>query len=183
MTAKVYLTLEEFDRLPDDGMRHEVNKGELITMTLPMPRHNRVVRRIYDALNEYLRRTRLGEPFFPGTPFILSREGEPLILRGPDVAYISTARLHMVDPNKRIKGAPDLAVEVVSPNDSTKDMLQKTAQYISAGSHTIWIVYPELKEVRVFEAAGGMRILTEHDALDCPGLLPGFAVTVAELFP
>jgi len=78
--------------------------------------------------------------------------------------------------------APDLAVEVFSPSDSPAQLMRKIKQYLAAGAHTIWVVYPEQKQVHVIEAAGADRILDAADTLDCPELLPGFSVPVESLF-
>ena len=66
MATKTLITLEEFDALPDDGFRHELNRGELVTMTFPIVGHNRVIRQIYDILSAFLRSHPLGEVMFSG---------------------------------------------------------------------------------------------------------------------
>jgi Uma2 family endonuclease len=182
MATKTLMTLEEFDRLPDDGLKHELNKGELVTMTLPMPRHSDVIQNIYDILKAFLRQHPLGKLWFPDTPFVLSLLGEPTTLRGPDLAYMSNERAAQIDPHRRIQGAAELTIEVVSPSDSPKELLEKTAQYLGAGGHTVWIVYRDEREVRIFEASGSMRILRVGDNIDAPQLLPGFSAPVASFF-
>jgi Uma2 family endonuclease len=182
MATKTLFTIEEFDALPEDGCQHELNQGELVTMTLPMPRHNRVIRRIQLLIEWYLAKHPVGELFFPDTPFVLSRPGEPATLRGPDLAFLSMERAAGIDPDRKIEGAPDLAIEVVSPSDRGTDLLEKTTQYLKAGGTAVWIVYPEEREVRVFEASGAIRILRNSDILEAPNLLPGFSTPVDRFF-
>jgi Uma2 family endonuclease len=182
MATKTLFTLEQFDALPDDGFKHELNKGELVTMTLPMPRHNRVVKRILLLMERYLAQNPVGEIFIPDTPFLLSPPGEPVTLRGPDLAYLSRERVEQIDETERIQGAAELTIEVVSPSDTPHELLQKTAQYLAAGGQMVWVVYPEEHEVRVFEASGAIRILGGQGTIEAPALLPGFSARVAEFF-
>jgi Uma2 family endonuclease len=183
MATKTLITLEEFDALPDDGFRHELNRGELVTMTFPIVGHNRVIRRIYDILSAFLRIHPLGEMMFPHTGFILSGPGKPVTLRGPDLAYIPLERSAQVaNSTKRVQGAPELAIEVVSPSDTPAELLEKVGQYLGAGGLLVWLVYPERREVRVFEASGAMRILGERETIEAPDLLPGFSARVAVFF-
>ena len=182
MGTKTLMTLEEFDLLKDDGLKHELNRGELVTMTLPMPRHSRTIRRIFRILDPFVVEHGLGEVFWSDTPFLLSEPGEPVTLRGPDLTFVAKQRAELVDDTKRIQGAAELTIEVVSPSDSQKELLEKVSQYLAAGGHTVWVVYPEEREVRVFEASGAMRILREGDRIDAPELLPGFSAPVASFF-
>ena len=182
MATKTLFTIEEFDALPDDGCRHELNKGELVTMTFPMPRHQRVTRWVQLRIERYLEQHPVGELFITDTPFILSGPGEPVTLRGPDLSFLIADRAAQLDPDRKIQGAPDLAIEVVSPSDRGPDLLEKIAQYLATGAKLVWIVYPEQREVRVFEPDGAIRILKGADILDAPDLLPGFSAPAASFF-
>jgi Uma2 family endonuclease len=126
MATKALMTLEEFDALPNDGLKHELNKGELVTKTFAILGHNRVVRRIYDILSEFLRNHPLGELICSDTGFVLSGPGEP---------------------------AAELTIEVVSPSDTGPELLERTTQYLAAGGRQVWLVYPEERKVWVFEAS------------------------------
>ncbi len=81
-----------------------------------------------------------------------------------------------------MEGAPDLAVEIVSPSDSATALARKVRQYLEAGTHTVWVVHRKTREVHVYEQ-GSTRFLTEEQTLDAPELLPGFSTKVNELFP
>jgi len=84
--------------------------------------------------------------------------------------------------DRNIEGGPDLAVEVVSESDTAKDLQKKIRQYLAAGTQAIWVVYPETREVQVFEADGTVRRLTPAHSLEAPNLLPGFSHPIASLF-
>jgi Uma2 family endonuclease len=183
MATKTLITLEEFDALPDDGLRHELNRGELVTVTFPIFGHNRVIRQIYDILRDFLRTNPLGELFLPDAGFLLSNPGEPPTLRGPDLAYVTRERsAQIANSTKRAQGAPELVIEVVSPSDRPSELLEKVAQYLAAGGKLVWVFYPEEREVRVFAASGAMRILKGGDVIDAPELLPGFSAQVSAFF-
>ncbi len=178
MATKTLMTLEEFERLScDDGVIYELDEGELVSMTFPMPKHARIQRKILGALDRFLQANALGE-VFSDTGYLLS--AQPPTLRGPDVGFLRAGR--PIDPEARIKGAPDLAVEVVSPSDTASGLMRKVQQYLASGAHTVWVVYPETAQVHVFETSGQARVLKREDVLTEPELLPGFSVPVAALF-
>ncbi|MCW5980137.1 MAG: Uma2 family endonuclease [Bryobacteraceae bacterium] len=181
VATKTLMTIAELERLPaEDGVRYELDGGDLVRMTFPKPRHNLLVGRIYRILLEFAERTALGIVYPSDTGYVLSRD--PDTLRGPDVTYLPARRASLVDPDQHIEGAPDLAVEVVSPSDSAEDLDKKVKQYLAAGGHTVWIVYPLTRTVQVYQADGGVRQLTGDQILEAPELLPGFAVPVSRLF-
>lgn len=109
---------------------------------------------------------------------------EPNNVRKPDVSFIRNGRL----PGERIpKGflriAPDLAGEVISPNDFTLELDTKVVEYLHAGVRLLWIINPETRTIRIHRADGTVGWLTESDKLSGEDILPGFDCQVAELFP
>ncbi len=98
------------------------------------------------------------------------------------MAFIRKERVPAVCGPGWVKGAPDLAVEIFSPEDSVRQLMRKVKQYFAAGCHTVWIVYPETQEVQALEATGSDRLLTGDDTLEAPELLPGFSVQISEFF-
>ncbi len=77
---------------------------------------------------------------------------------------------------------PDLAVEVKSPGDSYRQMREKAAYYLANGTKLVWLVYPEKRLVEVYRADGDIQILTGDDTLDGGDVLPGFSMTVSDIF-
>src|SRR3989442_13876076 len=149
MPAKTILTLEQFQQLPDDDMQHELDEGELIVMPPPKPGHGRGQAKIAHLLRDFVKRHSLGE-VFTETGYLL-RTG-PWTVRAPDVSFLCSARASQVQPDEYIHGAPDLAIEIVSASDTAAQMMRKVNQYLRFGGHTVWVIYPELQQVHVFEA-------------------------------
>ncbi len=178
MATKTLLTIEDVLRLPDkEGVIHELNKGELVIVTPPQLRHNRVRQRIEIKLVNFVEERKLGE-ITSETGFILSKD----LMRVPDVAFITCDRSKSADPDQPVKGAPDLAVEIFSPNDRISEVLLKVSQYLEAGAKAVWILYPERQQAHVFEPGEPPRVLDRNGVLDCPKILPGFSIPVHSLF-
>ncbi len=173
------LTLEEFSKLPHGQERHELSAGELITMPPPKSLHSRVVGKIIKAL-ERASQSSTSLNVLAEAGYILSRD--PLTVRQPDVSVITTDRMRSTDPDDYFEGAPELAVEVVSPSDSAEDLQIKVDQYLQTGAKQVWVLYPKAKRVHVFYIDGTTAILDETQTLDGGDFMPGFAVKVADLF-
>jgi Uma2 family endonuclease len=176
--VKILMSLAEFELLSDDGLRHELHAGELISRPPESDEHGFVSAEIARVLGNAARKNALGKVLVADTGFILAKD----TVRCPDVAFVLSTRIEKGKKPAFFKGAPDLAVEVFSPSDSIPQVMRKVDQYLRAGSQIVWIVYPETKQIHVREADGTDRILEADDTLDAPELLPGFTVTVASLF-
>jgi Uma2 family endonuclease len=176
MAAKTLLTVEQFELLPDDGMRHELDEGELIVMPSPFGEHGQIQLATGSILRSFVRSRSLGLVFVE-TGFRLSRD----TVRGPDVSFVRAERASSLDLKKRFECAPDLAIEIISPSETAADIAHKVRQYLQAGS-TVWLVYPDDRAVHVFETSKNARVLEGDDLLEAPNLLPGFSVRVSELF-
>ena len=107
--------------------------------------------------------------------------------RRPDVAFVSLARWPKDRPVPYRDNAwdvvPDLAVEVVSPTDFVEELLEKTTEYFRAGVRQVWLVYPLVRLVYVYESLTQVRGLTATDELDGGSVLPGFHIPLAAIFP
>jgi Uma2 family endonuclease len=176
MATKTLLTLEQFERLPDDGMRHELDEGELISMPPPLTIHGIIQSRIARILGNFVESQSLGVVTVE-TGFRLGRD----TVRAPDISFIRAERMANLDLERRFEGAPDLAVEVISPSETAADIAHKVGQYLHAGA-VVWVVYPKDQTVNVFEPSKVARVVERGDLLEAPGLLPGFSVPMAELF-
>lgn len=181
MGAKTLLTADDLARIPqpeDSDVLMELDEGELITMPPAGFEHGFRGYRIGWILGNHIFKYDLGHIYTSETGFRLAST----TVRCPDVAFVRKERLAAVEQGVFANGAPDLAVEVFSPSDSVRQLMRKVKQYFAAGCHTVWIVYPERREVNVLEASGADRLLREDDIIEAPELLPGFSVKVAEFF-
>jgi Uma2 family endonuclease len=82
------------------------------------------------------------------------------------------------DPDQYFQGAPDLAVEIVSPGDDASDLRQKIQQYLDNGTAIVWVIYPRSLRVEVHTPESTIRTLGVEDAFEAPELLPGFRLSV-----
>lgn len=179
MSRKTLLTADELELMPDDdSVRTELDEGELISMPPAGWDHGDSETEILAILRNYVRKHRLGKVLSGDTGFRLRDD----TVRSPDVAFVKQERVAELKSKGFAKGAPDLAVEIFSPTDSVAQLMRKVKQYLAAGCHTVWIVYPETQEVHVLESTGADRLLRGEDVLEAPELLPGFTVRVADFF-
>lgn len=178
MTTKTLMSIEEYDALPEkEGVKYELNEGELITVSAsPRLFHNRVRDLLGRRLAAFVEEHALGEVTIE-TDFKLS-EG---VVRIPDVAFIRSARLPGIDPTQRIEGAPDLAVEVVSPTDDPEELVLKTQQYLRSGARAVWVLYPESRMAYLYKPGERPEVREAHQNLDDPELFPGFSTPLSEV--
>jgi Uma2 family endonuclease len=167
--------------LPDDGWRYELVEGELRRMSPAGQLHGRIAMRLAWRLAQYVEEQRLGIVFAAETGFLL--HSNPDTVRAPDVAFVSAERTagETVSPGFW-PGAPDLAVEVVSPSDGYADVEEKVIDWLAAGSRLVWVVNPRRQDVAAYRSLSDIRILTGAEILEAPELLPGWSVPVRELF-
>ena len=178
MATKSLLTIEQFDQLPiREGILYELNEGEVVTVTEAVPRHNWVRDNIAAALRDFAHPRRLGRVFVE-TGYQLT----PETVRIPDVSFVPADRMLEIDLDRRIQGAPALAVEVVSPTDLAEELRQKIEQYLATGAKAVWVFYPKTREVQVFRADGGSFVLREPGVLEEPDVLPGFSLDLKTVF-
>ena len=178
---KTLLTAEELLRLPDTEHRLELVEGELYEMPPAGGEHGDIAAVVLIVLGEYVRRHQLGRIFAAETGFVLARD--PDTVRAPDASFVSYARLPRGEvPLGYVEMAPDLAVEVMSPNDSAREVQEKTDSWLPAGTSEVWIVSPRQRTVTVHRAGAQETIISERGILRGGDLLPGFEVSVAQLF-
>jgi Uma2 family endonuclease len=104
-------------------------------------------------------------------------------VRGPDISFLSAAKIPPAGlPEGYIDGAPDLAIEIVSPGDTASEIQNKVQDYLAYGTSLVWIVYPQQRIVTVHYPDGVARTLRETDALSGEQVIPGFSCQMAEIF-
>ncbi|QIN77804.1 Uma2 family endonuclease [Rubrobacter marinus] len=174
-------TAEDLLRLPDDGKRRELVRGELREMVPAGARHGSVVMALAAPLSQHARTSRLGIVLAAKTGFRLSRN--PDTVRAPDVSFVARERVPVGGPPDGYWDlAPDLAVEVVSPNDAAAEVQAKVQMWLEAGSRLVWVVYPATRSVVVHRSLKDISTLTAADVLDGGEVVPGFELCVAEAF-
>jgi Uma2 family endonuclease len=177
-TERRVWTEEDLLRLPDDGKRYELVRGELVEVASGY-RSSAISGRILGSLSEFARPRNLGELSNSQAGFRLS----PGNVRMADAAFVTRARLDALgDLSGFIPGAPDLAVEVVSPSDVWQEVSEKVAEYLAAGSRVVWVAHPFERRVYVYRPGEPVRVLDEGDELSGEDVLPGFTLRVAEIF-
>jgi len=166
------MTAEELLRLNLPNKRTELVRGVLVVREPAGYQHGDVAMRLAAAIYTHVEAHGLGRVFAAETGFTLARN--PDTVRAPDVAFISTARLPDPPPRGFAELAPDLAVEVLSPDDRPGAVLAKVADWLNAGARLVWVVDPPRVIARVYRADGSESMLDETDALRGEDLLPGF---------
>lgn len=174
------LTIEEFERLPDEDCRMELVRGIVVREPPAGFEHGRRHAHIVYLLRRYVEAHPVGEVCGAETGFILSTD--PPTVRAPDAAFVAAARIPPGGVQGFFPGAPDLAVEVVPPSNSASDIQAKVFDYLDAGARLVWVVYPETRTVAVHRTRAEARFLTDADALYGGDVLPGFRLEVARLF-
>lgn len=163
------------------GQRRELVKGELRTMAPAGFEHGRVIMKLAKLLVIHVDDNRLGVILGAETGFALARH--PDTVRGADVAFVASSRIPAgAHPLGYWEGAPDLAVEVVSPHDLLEDVEDKVDEYLNAGARLVWVVNPKRRTVTVHHPGSKLMILRELDVLDGEDVVPGFSCKVADIF-
>ncbi|MBZ5622535.1 MAG: Uma2 family endonuclease [Acidobacteriia bacterium] len=175
-TTTNLLTWEEFERLPDEHL--EIIEGELITLPPPKSGHSTVAANTF-LLLQPLQENRLGR-IYQEAGYKLSQD--PATWIQPDVSFLKMERVRATKPNDHFLGAPELAVEVVSPSETAQTLNRKIDLLLAGGSLAVWVIYPGDREVRVFLPDGTSFRRGIGDTLTAPELLPGWELPVARLF-
>ncbi len=180
-TATKLMTAEELFEMPDDGFRYDLVKGELKRMSPAGSEHGIIISNLHFLLTQHVRANKLGVTFGAETGFKL--ESDPDTVRAPDIAFVRRKRVPADGiPKGFWQGAPDLAVEVVSPSDKLYEVDEKIDDYLAAGVPLVWIIYPKKRNVTAYRPGGEPRVLTVDDTLDAPEIIAGFQCRVAEIF-
>ncbi|MGQ0635886.1 MAG: Uma2 family endonuclease [Planctomycetaceae bacterium] len=175
------LTADDLLKLPRGRQRYELLKGELHTMSPSGGEHGVVVVLVTARVERFVTAHQLGLLFGAETGFIL--ESDPDTVRAADLGFVRKARIPRSGiPQGYWPGAPDLAVEVASPNDRLSEIDEKAADWLRAGAEAVWVLHPRWKTVAVYTPDGNVRTLTRTETLEGGALLPGFACCVAEFF-
>jgi Uma2 family endonuclease len=179
MSPVATMSAEELWHLDLPHKRTELVRGTLVVREPAGYRHGDVAMRLATAIANHAYAHRLGRVFAAETGFTLARS--PDTVRAADVAFVSKARLPEPAPRAFAEFAPDLVVEVLSPDDRPGELLAKVADWLTAGTQLVWVVDPARVEGRVYRADGSTALLGARDAFDGEDVLPGLQLPLAIL--
>ncbi|MCL4197538.1 MAG: Uma2 family endonuclease [Phycisphaerales bacterium] len=172
-------TAEQLERAGDIG-RCELRRGELVMMSPGGWRHGQIALKIGRLVGSYVEAHGLGATGGAETGFIIERD--PDTLRAPDVAFVRRERTALGRAVGFFPGPPDLAVEVISPGDSASEVLDKVHQWLECGCESVWVADPQRRTISVYRKDRPVRVWRPGEALDDEPLLPGFSLSIDEVF-
>lgn len=176
------LTADEYAELGGDEPT-ELVRGEVIELSRPGFQHGKVCMQAGTLLNVHVRHRDLGTAVGNDTGFVLFTD--PDTVRGPDVAFVKKGREPEpgTDEERRhYRGPPDIAIEVLSPDDRAGDIEDKVNEFLDAGCPMVVILNPRRKNATVHRPGDRPLILREADMFDAGDVVPGFVVRVGEFF-
>jgi Uma2 family endonuclease len=178
-TLQQIMTAKEVLNTPGLG-RCELICGELIMMSPAGFEHGRIVINISIPLGNYVKHQELGVLTGAETGFQIS--SDPDTVRAPDIGFIRADRVPAAPIQGFFPGAPDLAVEVLSPNDRASEVLSKVKDWLAAGCRAVWVADPDAHTVSVYRTRDDKVFWQVADELSGEDVLPGFKLPVAEIF-
>lgn len=176
MAASTPATEADLMRMPDDGWKYELVDGEIRRVSPAGGRHGRVCTELLGRLNSHVKQHKLGYVFDSSTGFRLIGGN----VRAPDVAFVSAGRLAAVSEGY-VPVAPDLAVEVLSPDARPRYVMEKVGEYLQAGVLLIWVIDPRSATAAAYRSLTDVREIGRDGMLDGEELLPGFACALREI--
>ena len=180
-TQPKLVTADDLLRLRSEGVRGELIRG-VLHETMPTGwRHGDVLIGFGAQLSNFIKPRRLGR--LAGGDAGVWLEREPDTVRAADIAFISAARMPL---DASVTGyteiVPDLVAEIVSPNDTQREVAEKAAMWMRFGVRLVWVLQPDTRTVDVYREGFDMETLGEDDVLDGLDVLPGFGLRVREIF-
>lgn len=173
------LTLEEFLTLPETKPASELIDGEVVQKSMPAWAHSIIERLLGFVFTVYLRDHPIGDAG-PELRRIFGPPGgeRPYV---PDFVFVTADRIPSLTGH--FWGAPDLAVEILSPDDRMSRVMEKLQFYLTNGVRLVWLIDPDTRTVTVMSTPHEARILSEQDTVDGGDVLPGFTCAVRDILP
>ena len=176
------ITADELLQHSSDFPRGELIRGVFCEMPPPGVEHNEVIMSLSASLYNVVKANKLGR-VLPGDTGVRV-ERDPDTVRAPDIAFFTAERMPLDD---RIPGhaeiVPDIAVEVVSPNDRVTAVNDKARMWIEAGVKLVWVAWPDRQTIEVHRPGDQSVVeLSGEQTLDGEDVLPGFSVPITEIF-
>jgi Uma2 family endonuclease len=173
------MTADELYATSLPNKRTELVRGVLVVREPAGFRHGVVSAALTRLLGVHVATHGLGLVVAAETGFTLGRD--PDTVRAPDVAFVRQERLPDPDARGYAALAPDLVVEVLSPDDRPGEVLRKIGEWLTAGSRLVWVVDPARRVARVYRADGSETVVAEADALDGEDVVAGFSCRLGEI--
>lgn len=182
MASTTDITDADLMRLPRDGRKYELVDGE-IRVSPAGARHGAVCIQLGTLIGSHVRQRRLGHVFDSSTGFRWTgRKPGPKNLRSPDVSFVAAGRFPEEKlPTGFVEFAPDLAVEVLSPDDRRRDVLEKVGEYLDAGSRLVWVIDPQTRSAAIYRSLTDVRHVDERGSLEGDDVVPGLSCTLADV--
>lgn len=180
-TQTKLITAKDLWQMGAAGEKYELVKGKLVEMTPPGGTHGSTAVKLATLLQNFVDTHQLGEVMVE-SGFLLATN--PDTVRGPDVSFLAKDKIPAEGlPDGYIHGAPNLAVEIVSPSDTASDIQAKVQDYLEYGVQLVWVVYPQQQVVIVHHPDGTAQTLDQNDTLRGETVLPNFSCQIADIFP
>jgi Uma2 family endonuclease len=173
------ITAEELLKMRDVG-RCELIHGELIMMSPAGAEHGVVALRIGRFLGNFVDDGGFGVVFGAETGFKI--DNDPDTVRAPDAGFVRKSRLGQRITRKFFDGPPDLAVEVISPDDSRREVNDKANMWLAKGTMTVWIADPKTMTITILRVGQKPQVLGRGKTIRNEPLLPGFELSVDSIF-
>ena len=175
------MTAEALLEMPADGFRYELIRGELKKMPPTGYAHGKYELSIGASLAAHVKANRLGDASGGDAGFML--ESNPDHVRAPDVAFVRRERAEVLgEVSGFFPGAPDLAIEIISPNDRYSEVEEKVADWLAAGTLAVIVVDPRRRSVKISRSLVNAIVLTEADTLAVEDVVPGWRMPVRDIF-
>lgn len=175
-------TEAELQSLPENGYIHEIVDGELVMSPKNDPFHGDICTQLTAALLTFARKGRLGAVWDSSTGFWMKNRN----CRAPDISFLSRQRLKAAGFRRSTRrffpGAPDLAVEILSPNNTRREIDERLKDFFDSGTRLVWIIDPAAERVEICRSLTERRLVGKGGFLDGEELLPGFRFAVSDLF-
>lgn len=181
--VKHLMTVDDLEAIPDDEFhRYELIEGELYVSPAPGLPHQLVLHKLQLSLGNYLEQNRIGR-LVPG-PGVAFNKYNYLI---PDIVFVSNERWHTIADKKRFNAAPDLVIEIISPESTnrSRDLKLKREAYARFSVTEYWVVDTWARSIIVFRLSDGtlqeVSLLRQNDQLESP-ILPGLSLKLSDIF-
>ncbi len=179
-TTTNLLTAKEFMAIPDDGCRLELIAGKVARRRYAWWNEGLAGTKICLSLSDYVVQNDLGVALSAGVGYHI--KSSPDHVRVPSVGFISRERTNVEDPEAYFPGAPDIAVECVTTCDTYYYVTDKVSDWLEAGAGMVVVVDAHNKSVMAHRSHTDVAFLKEADTLDGGDVLPGWRMTVADIF-